>query len=145
MTHDQQLSDRGDEPSAAAPSRGVATRVSVARQSMRDFVVSGRRQTPAAQNAESALRPRRKFSGLQSIEDSQNGERISILRKAVPWAGGTPGAKEKGATHGGRASRVGGDPEPNVDLSSRGASVAGIARERLTANPESPGNGAATT
>jgi hypothetical protein len=58
------------------------------------------------------------------------------LREADAWAGGTPGVKEKGATRGWRASRagrsrlgsrVGGDAEPIVDLSSRGASVAGIA------------------
>jgi hypothetical protein len=62
----------------------------------------------------------------------------------VPWAGGTPGAKEKGATRGWRASRagrsrlgsrVGGDPEPIVDFLNRDASVAGIAAREADGKP----------
>ena len=133
MTHDDSV-----QVAATIPARGggrphAAARVGVggSRCEMSSFPAD--RQMPIAQSAVSALRPRRKFSDLQGIENSENGERISILREAVPWAGGTPGAKEKGATRGWRASRagrsppgsrVGGDPEPIVDLSSRGASVA---------------------
>ncbi len=66
------------------------------------------------------------------------------MREAVPWAGGTPGAKEEGATRGWRGSRagrsrpgsrVGGDPEPIVDLLNRGASVAGIAAREADGKP----------
>jgi hypothetical protein len=105
------------------------------RDVMRDVVASADGRTPVARKIGSAARSRRKFSASQSLENSQNAEGISILREAVPWAGGTPGAKEEGATHGwygSRAgcsrpgSRVGGDPEPIVDLSSQGALVAGI-------------------
>jgi hypothetical protein len=48
----------------------------------------------------SAAGSRGKFSGLQSLEKSRNGERISILREVVPWVGGTPGGREEGATRG---------------------------------------------
>jgi len=151
----RQRSDRGDEPCATAGVR--------ARTEWREKVGTrhcGRRRRfrrkPDAGRAEdgSKARSRRKFSGLQSLENSQNGEGISILREAVPWAGGTPGAKEEGATRGWRASRarrsrlgsrVGGDPEPIVDFLNRGAPVAGIAAREADGKTESPGNGAATT
>jgi hypothetical protein len=42
---------------------------------------------PIARNRKSAWRPTGKFSALQSIENSQNAERISILREPVLCAG----------------------------------------------------------
>ena len=42
---------------------------------------------PIARNRKSAWRPTGKFSALQSIENSQNAEGISILREPVPCAG----------------------------------------------------------
>jgi hypothetical protein len=142
MTHDDSVQVAATSPARLRGRPHAATRGSVGRLSVRDVVVSGR--SPAAQNAGSALRSRRKFFALQSIENSQNGEGISILREAVPWAGGTPGAKEKGATRGWRASRagrsrlgprVGGDPEPIVDFLNRGASVSGIAAREADGKP----------
>jgi hypothetical protein len=144
MTHDDSVQIAAMSPVRLRGRARAATRVSVGRRSMRGVVVLADRQTPVTQNSGSALRSRRKFSALQSIENSQNGERISILREAVPRAGGTPGAKEEGATRGWRASRagrsrpgsrVGGDPVPIVDLSSRGASVAGIAAREADGKP----------
>jgi hypothetical protein len=44
---------------------------------------SDRSPTASPQIAGSALRPTAKFSGLQSLENSQNGERISIFREPV--------------------------------------------------------------
>jgi hypothetical protein len=117
------------------------------RDAMGDHVASAFGRTPLAGKMGSAARPRRKFSALQSVENSQNAERISILREALAWAGGTPGAKEEGATCGQRGSRaarsrlgsrVGGDPEPIVDLLNRGDPVAGSRRERLTATRSRP-------
>jgi hypothetical protein len=48
-------------------------------------------------NPQSALRGAAKFSALQSLENSQNGETISILREPIPQAGGTPRAEQEGA------------------------------------------------
>ena len=145
MTHDDSVQIAATSPARRRALACTQRRVRTSRRDvMRDVVASGRGRTPVARKMGSASRPRRKFSALQSIENSQNGERISILREAVPWAGGTPGAKEKGATRGWRASRagrsrpgsrVGGDPEPIVDLSSRGASVAGIAAREADGKP----------
>jgi hypothetical protein len=142
VTHDDSVQIAATSPARRRGRLRAATRGSVGLQSMRDVVVPADR--PAAQNAGSASRPRRKFSALQSIENSQNGEGISILREAVPWAGGTPCVKEEGAKRGWRGSRagrsrpgsrVGGDAEPIVDLSSRGASVAGIAAREADGKP----------
>jgi len=89
-----------------------------ARRPMGGFLVCADRQTPVAQNSGSASRPRRKFSGLQSLENSQNGERISILREPVPRAGGSPGVKAK-------AQRAGGvDREPSVLYPARASDTA---------------------
>jgi hypothetical protein len=144
MTHDDSVQIAATSPARGRGRPRAAMRVSVGRRSIRDVVVSTDRQTPAAQNVGSASRPRRKFSALQSIENSQNAEGISILREAGPWAGGTPGAKEKGATRGWRdaragrsrpRSRIGGDAEPIVDFLNRGASVAGIAAREADGKP----------
>jgi hypothetical protein len=51
---------------------------------MGNVVVSGRRRTPLARQPASASRPRGKFFALQSLENAQNAERISLLRKPVP-------------------------------------------------------------
>src|SRR5271170_7181158 len=49
------------------------------------------------------------FSALQSLENSQNGKRISILRELVSQAGGTPRADA------GRAPHIGAPrPEPSL-------------------------------
>jgi hypothetical protein len=53
---------------------------------------------PIARNRKSAWRPTRKFSALQSIENPQNAERISILREPSPHAGiAAPTRKERRA------------------------------------------------
>ena len=44
---------------------------------------------PIARNRKSAWRPTGKFSALQSLENSQNAEGISVLREPVPQAGRT--------------------------------------------------------
>ena len=142
MTHDDSVQFAATSPARGRGRPRAAMRVRLGRQSMRDVVGSGR--SPAAQNAGSASRSTQKFSALQSLGNSQNAERISILREAVPWAGGTPGAKEEGATRGQRGSRagrsqpgsrVGGDPEPIVDFLNRGASVSGIAAREADGKP----------
>jgi len=74
------------EQIAATQRRGrphAATRGGVGRRSMREVVVRTDRQPPVAQIAGSTSRPTAKFSGLQSLENSQNGERISIFREPV--------------------------------------------------------------
>jgi hypothetical protein len=106
MTHDDSVQIAATSPARGRGRPRAAMRVRVGRQSMRGVIVSTDRQTPVAQNLGSALRPRRKFSALQSVENSQNGEGISILREAVPGAGGTPGAKEEGARVARLASRA---------------------------------------
>jgi hypothetical protein len=143
MIHDDNVQTAARNPARQRAFARVRSRVRTSgRDAMGDVVVSGR--SPAAQNVGSASRPRRKFSGLQSLENSQNAESISILREADAWAGGTPGVKEKGATRGWRASRagrsrlgsrVGGDAEPIVDFLNRGASVAGIAAREADGKP----------
>jgi hypothetical protein len=46
-----------------------------------------------------------KFSGLQRLENSQNGERISIFRETVPHAAGTPAPIRQARCAVGRPSR----------------------------------------
>jgi hypothetical protein len=137
MTHDDSVQIAATSPAR----RRAVTRIrrgerASGRDAVVDLVAPGPGRTPVARKVGSAARSRGKFSALQSVENSQNAERISILREPVLRAGGTPGAKEKGATRGQRGSRagrsrpgsrVGGDPGPIVDLLNRGASVAGIA------------------
>src|SRR5271163_781041 len=53
----------------------------------------------AARKRGSPLQPDGKFSALQSLENSQNGKRISILRELVSQAGGTPRADAGRAPH----------------------------------------------
>ena len=57
-------------------------------ETLGNVVVSGRRRTPLVRKPTSASRPRGKFSALQSVENAQNAERISILREPVPIGGG---------------------------------------------------------
>ena len=79
--------------------------------------MSGPGRAPAARNSRVASRATGKFSALQSLENSQNAERISILGEPVPQAEG-------------RAV---------VGLLNPGASLAGIAAEEgLTARRSRP-------
>jgi hypothetical protein len=78
---------------------------------------------PIARNRTSAWRPTRKFSALQSFENSQNAEGLSILRESFPQAG-IAAPTRKARLSAGRAH----DPSV-VDL---------------TAKRESPGDGDAT-
>jgi hypothetical protein len=73
------------------------------RRTIGDLVASGRLRARLVRNPQSALRAAAKFSALQSLENSRNGETISILREPVPQAGGTPGAEQEGASAGGAA------------------------------------------
>jgi hypothetical protein len=59
-----------------------------------------------------------KFCGLQGLENSQNGERISIFREPVRPAAGTPRLDEAGAARG--------RPPPGVlDQARRSTTVVG--------------------
>ena len=78
------------------------------RETIGDALVSGRGRAPVARNKGSASRPRGKFSSLQILENSQNAERISILREPAPQAQGTRCAD------GGGAARVGHAHDPSV-------------------------------
>jgi hypothetical protein len=134
----RQRSDRGDEPRAR---RAFARMGRAERASGRDpigDVASRRGRTPVARMMGSAARTRRKFSALQSLEKSQNAERISILREPVPRAGERPRTPRRKARHAGGAAR---EPEktaePIVDLLNRDVSV-GSRRERLTAKRSRP-------
>ena len=60
------------------------------RETIGGVVVSGRGRAPIARNRTVASRPTGKFSASQSLENSENGERISILREPVPRAGRMP-------------------------------------------------------
>jgi hypothetical protein len=51
---------------------------------------------------------------LQSLENAQNAERISILREPVPQAGGTPGADDEAR----RATGAGGGARDRQGLDS---------------------------
>jgi hypothetical protein len=105
----RQHPDRGDEPCATA--RAGTTRESVGERTVADVVFRHRR-TPVAGQRGAALRPEEKFSALQSLEKSQNAERISIR------VGSCVALSEEAAA------------EPIDDLSNRGVAVAGIAGAR---------------
>src|SRR5271163_4940472 len=84
------------------------------RETIGDALVSGRGRAPVARNKGSASRPRGKFSSLQILENSQNAEKISILREPAPQAQGTRCAD------GGGAARVGHAHDPSVlDLTAK--------------------------
>ena len=105
MTHDDSVPIGA---TSLAPRRALAhmrrAERACGRDAMRDVVASGHGRAPVGRKKGSVARPRGKFSALQSIENSQNGERISILREHLPRAGGTPRTKEDGATRGWRGS-----------------------------------------
>jgi hypothetical protein len=127
MTHDDSVQIAATSP---ARRRAFARMGRAERASGRDTIgdiASGPGRTPVAWMMGSAARSRRKFSALQSLENSQNAERTAILRELVPRALNAPNTQEEGATRGWRGSRAGGDHEPIVDLLNRGGSVAGIA------------------
>src|SRR5271154_3319677 len=111
----RQHSDRGDEPRATVRAWDDARE-----RRGRD----GRRRrfhrTPAARMRGAALRPEGKFSALQSLEKSQNAERISIR------VGSCVAVSEEAAA------------ESIVDISNRGVASPRSRRERPT---ESPANG----
>jgi hypothetical protein len=87
MTHDDSVQIAATSP---ARRRAFARMGRAERASGRDTigdVASRRGLTPVARKMGAAARSRRKFSALQSLENSQNAERIAILREPVPWAG----------------------------------------------------------
>jgi hypothetical protein len=158
MTHDDSVQIAATSP---ARRRAFARMGRAERASGRDTIgdiASGPGRTPVAWMMGSAARSRRKFSALQSLENSQNAERTAILRELVPRALNAPNTQEEGATRGWRGSRAGGDHEPIVDLLNRGGSVAGIAAreadgkrsrpemapQRLEKIESAPGNGMAS-
>jgi hypothetical protein len=72
-----------------APVRARAhttTRQSVASETPRGVSASGLGRTPVARRRGSGLPPHRKFSALQSLENSQNAEGISILPEPAALA-----------------------------------------------------------
>jgi hypothetical protein len=75
---------------------------------MPDVAVQVDRRMPIAQDAGSASRQRRKFSGLQSLENSQNAERISIFRQRVSIATADPQRGNAGNFSGNRGKSPGG-------------------------------------
>jgi hypothetical protein len=82
MTHDDSVHIAATSPARrctlARPRRG--DRAS-GRQTIGDVVVSGHRRAPIARRCGSAMRPHAKFSASQSLKNSRNGERISIVRE----------------------------------------------------------------
>jgi hypothetical protein len=79
MTHDDSVHIAATSPAR----RGTLPR---ARRGDRasglgDVVVSGLRRAPIARRSGSAMRPQAKFSASQSLENSRNGERTSIVRE----------------------------------------------------------------
>ena len=88
MTHDDSVQIAATSPARRrAFARMGRAETASGRDAIGDVVVSGRGLTPVARKMGSAARSRRKFSALQSLENSQNAERIAILREPVPWAG----------------------------------------------------------
>ena|SRR5271167_3059434 len=67
-----------------------------------DLTDSGHGRKPAARSRGSALRRHAKFSALQSLENSQNAERTSILCEPALRPCGTSRANEEGVDYGGR-------------------------------------------
>jgi hypothetical protein len=107
------------------------------RETIGDALVSGRGRAPVARNKGSTSRLRGKFSSLQIIENSQNAERISILRETVPNAQGR-------AAPTGEARRVGHAHDPSVlDLTAK-RSRPEMAPQRLEKIESAPGNGMAS-
>ena len=108
------------------------------RETIGDALVSGRGRAPVARNKGSTSRLRGKFSSLQILENSQNAERISILRETVPNAQGTR------CTDGGGAARVGHAHDPSVlDLTAK-RSRPEMAPQQLEKIESAPGNGMAS-
>jgi hypothetical protein len=112
MTHDDSV-----QIAATSPRRRLAfARLGRAeRASGRDTigdVASGPGRTPVARMMGSAARSRRKFSALQNLENSHNGE---ILREPVPLASETPRTPRRTARHAAGAAR---EPEETPSRSS---------------------------
>jgi hypothetical protein len=85
VTHDDSVHIAALSP---APPRALARARRDDKASVRQthcvVVLSGHGGAPAALKRGSAMRTVTKFSASQSLENSQNGERISILREPVP-------------------------------------------------------------
>jgi len=75
------------------------------RQTMGDVVVFGHGRTPVARNPGATSRRKRKFSTSQSLENSQNGERISISSGGTPRRPETCGARSAPLTVRGVSTR----------------------------------------
>ena len=116
-----------------APARMRRGETASDRETMGRVAASGRGGTPITRTTASASRPTGKFSALQSFENSQNAEEISILRGPVSPAGGPHAASRKAR----RASGAGG-PRRSGDRrrhksTSRSCSRAAVTEE--TAEP----------
>src|SRR5271163_1079441 len=85
------------EKGAARGGRRLSTRLVRRRGSSADSVV--------ITESMAAARPRRKFSALQSLENSENRKGISILRGPVPAAGGRR-PRSRSPSHGGGATEA---------------------------------------
>ena len=110
----RQRSDRDDEPCATARVRAHgASRKSVgARHDRRRRFRPGR--TPVARMMGSAARSRRKFSALQSLENSQNAERIAIFARARSM-GRLNAPKHRGGRRDPRVARFASRRRPRAD------------------------------
>src|SRR5271155_5405147 len=116
MTHEGSVQIEATSP--ASP-RALARVRRCARAWERGLVVvSGKSRASVAGMSGSSFPPEGKFSALQSLENSQSGEGISILREPVPEASGTPYADEEGAARSRRRSRT---PHSCVDQGRRRA------------------------
>ena len=104
MTHDDSVQIAATSPARGRGRPQAATRGSVGRQSIPDVVFAAGRAKRGIGIATEA-----KFSCLQSLENSQNGERISIFRGPIPQAGGTPHTN-----HGGRGARSAAAHDPGA-------------------------------
>jgi hypothetical protein len=116
MTYDDsvQIAAMSPRPAPACMRRGGKAS---GLETMRNVLVSGGRRTPVARKPVSALRPTAKFSALQSLENAQNAERISILRERVPRGRrNIPRRRAKGARAIARATALEGSNRPGRKL-----------------------------
>ena len=118
MTHDDDVQTAATNGRARSPARFGARE--------RRAPVAARRRSNRSSNAGRAKRgigvtTEAKFSGLQGLENSQNGERISTFREPVPPAGGTPRRDEAGAARGRPPPGEISDQAANVDEGRRRA------------------------
>ena len=96
----RQLSDSGDELLPCGPHWRGEKASGFGRWETSSFPAAAKRRTPCRPS-----RPTAKFSAVQSLENPQNAERISILRAPVPQAGG-PRTEEEARRATGSAARA---------------------------------------